>query len=510
MFVLLPLLITFITAIACFVFWSRTGVQRIISLVGSSAALAAAVILLIQVTSNGILSIDLAGWEAPFGITLVADLFSAIMVVVTTFMGLMVAFYSLEDIDLDQEKRGYHPLYQFMLTGVIGSFLTGDIFNLFVMFEIMLISSFALLSLMGRRPQIEGALKYVIMNMVASFLFLASVGLLFGVLGTVNMADLALRMPEMAEEAPALLRAIAMLFMVAFGMKAALFPMFGWLPASYHTPPTAVTTIFGALLTKVGVYALIRLFTLIFAVDAVLALALPVLLVFSALTMVTGVFGAVSQYDFRRLLSFHIISQIGYLIMGLGLFTVASLAGTIFFMVHVILAKAALFLVSGIVNSLAGTYDLKKLGGFYNNDMALSMLFFIPAMALAGIPPLSGFWAKFAIIRAGILTEEYWIVAVGLFVSVWTLYSMTKIWRYVFMRKRPEELGALTPLGNTAWWLRWSPTIAIGLTTVLLGIFAGPLFDLSTQAAEQLLDPTRYIEAILPPGYTASVTGGSS
>lgn len=510
MFVILALLVPFITGIVCFLAWTRPDWQRIISLVGSGLALVASLLLLNATATDGIQVIHLAGWEAPYGVSLTADLLSAIMVVVTSLMGLLVGIYALDDIDESQEKRGYYILYQLMLTGVTGSFLTGDIFNLFVMFEIMLISSFALMSLVGNRPQIEGAMKYVVLNMVASSLFLASIGLLYGVMGTVNMADLALRMPAEGADHPTLLTAIALLFLLAFGIKSALFPVFGWLPASYHTPPTAVTTIFGALLTKVGVYALIRIYTLIFAIDSILFVVLPLLLLFSALTMVTGVFGAVAQYDFRRLLSFHIISQIGYLIMGIGIYTVSSLAGTIFFMVHVILAKAALFLVSGIVDKMAGTYDLKKLGGIYNNNIALSMLFFIPAMALAGIPPLSGFWAKFAVIRSGIEATEYWIVAVGLFVSVWTLYSMTKIWSYVFMRKRPDDVDqTMNALSTTSWWIRWSPTLAIGAITVLMGIFAGPLFELSTAAAEQLLDPARYIEAVLPSEYVTTVLGGS-
>lgn len=502
MIVLAPILIPFFSAILCILLWRRTELQRWVSLVGSALAVVAAAALLRGVINNGILSANMAGWVAPYGIVIVADLLSAIMALVTAVMGVLVAIYGLDDIKKGEEAYGYHILYQFMLAGVTGSFLTGDLFNLFVWFEIMLISSFVLLALVGQRPQIEGAMKYVILNMTASFLFLASIGLLYGVMGTVNMADLALRMEAATVANPYLLTILSMLFLIAFGMKAALFPMFGWLPASYHTPPTAVTTIFGALLTKVGVYALIRLFTLIFAQESVLRLALPVLLIFSALTMVSGVFGAVAQYDFRRLLSFHIVSQIGYLIMGLGVYTVLSLAGTIFFLVHVILAKAALFLVSGIVHSLTGTYDLKKLGGFYHNDIALSMLFFIPAMALAGIPPLSGFWAKFAVVRAGLEAEVYWIVAIGLFVSVWTLYSMTKIWLYVFMRKRPEEgTEAITPLSSQAWWLRWGPTLGIGAITVLMGLFAGPLFDLSHAAAEQLMNPDLYISSVLPADY---------
>ncbi|MFT5194410.1 MAG: multicomponent Na+:H+ antiporter subunit D [Cellvibrionaceae bacterium] len=498
MTVVLPILIPITAAIICLICWNRPTIQRGISLTASGIAFGYNLWLLSFVSSSGIQTLNVAGWEAPFGVVLVADLLSAIMVLVTAFMGLMVAIYAIDDISLEFEENGYHILFQFLLAGVSGSFLTGDLFNLFVWFEIMLISSFVLLSMEGRRTQIEAGMKYVMMNLVSSAIFLSATGLVFGIAGTVNMADLGRRFPELAAENPVLTTSIAMLYVVAFGLKGALFPMFGWLPASYHTPPTAITTIFGALLTKVGVYALIRVFTLIFVAPEIMSLAQPVLLVLAALTMVTGVFGAVSQYDFRRLLSFHIISQIGYLILGLGIFTVASLAGTIFFMVHVILAKSALFLVSGIVNKMAGTYDLKKLGGFYHNNMALSMLFFIPAMALAGIPPLSGFWAKFAIVKAGLEAEQYIYVAIGLFVSVWTLYSMTKIWTYVFMRKRPAEYDTpLMELSANSFWLRWTPTLLIGAITVVMGLFAGPVFALATEAAQQLMDPNVYITAVL-------------
>ncbi|MFK7804446.1 MAG: proton-conducting transporter membrane subunit [Anaerolineae bacterium] len=502
MIVVLPILIPLLAAVFCLVCWNLPVYQRRISLAASALTLGYNLWFLSYVSTNGIQTLNLAGWEAPLGIVLVADLLAAIMVLITAFMGLMVAIYALDDIGPKYEQNGYHILFQFLLVGVTGSFLTGDLFNLFVWFEIMLISSFVLLSMGGGRAQIEAGVKYVIMNLVSSALFLGATGLVFGVAGTVNMADLGRRVPQLAAENPVIATSIAMLYIVAFGLKGALFPMFGWLPASYHTPPTAITTIFGALLTKVGVYALIRTFTLVFAAPEIRAVAQPVLLILAALTMITGVFGAVSQYDFRRLLSFHIISQIGYLILGLGIFTVGSLAGTIFFMVHVILAKSALFLVSGIVNKMAGTYDLKKLGGFYHNNVALSMLFFIPAMALAGIPPLSGFWAKFAIIKAGLEAEQYIYVGAGLFVSVWTLYSMTKIWNYVFMRKRPAEYEStpINELPTASFWLRWGPTLAVGAMTVIMGLWAGPLFSLVTEAAQQLMNPEVYITAVLGSG----------
>ncbi|MCB0037352.1 MAG: Na+/H+ antiporter subunit D, partial [Anaerolineales bacterium] len=267
------------------------------------------------------------------------------------------------------------------------------------------------------------------------------------------------------------------------------------------TPPTAVTTIFGALLTKVGVYAILRTFTLLFVPDAAGATQM-VILTFAGLTMVTGVLGAVSQFDFRRLLSFHIISQIGYLVMGIGIGTTLSIAATIFFLAHVIFAKSALFLVSGVVNRLQGTYYLKKLGGLYQSALGVSMMFFIPAMALAGIPPLSGFWAKFSLIRAGLEAEQYLIVGTGLAVSILTLYSMTKIWTYAFWNKRPEPFQdtGVQPLSGMEAWLRFSPTIGLGAITVLMGVFAGPLFNLALRAAEQVVNRQLYITAVLGGG----------
>jgi multicomponent Na+:H+ antiporter subunit D len=218
--------------------------------------------------------------------------------------------------------------------------------------------------------------------------------------------------------------------------------------------------------------------------------------------MVTGVLGAVSQFDFRRLLSFHIISQIGYLMMGIGIGTKLSIAATIFFLAHVIFAKSALFLVCGVVNRLQGTYYLKELGGLYKSSLGISMMFFIPAMALAGIPPLSGFWAKFSLIRAGLEAEQYWIVGTGLLVSILTLYSMTKIWTYAFWNQRPEPYkdAALKPLTGVEAWLRLGPAIGLGVLTVLMGVFAGPLFNLALQAAEQVVNRQLYITAVLGGG----------
>ncbi len=242
---------------------------------------------------------------------------SAVMIVLTALIGLAIAIYSLASTGPDHEKFGYYPLMHLLLAGVAGAFLTGDIFNLYVWFEVMLVASFALLILGGEKAQMEGAIKYVTLNLLASVIFLTAIGLLYGMVGTLNMADIALRLRE--AEHQGMVEVLAVMFMLAFGIKAAAFPLFFWLPASYHTPPVAVSALFAGLLTKVGVYSLFRVFTLMF--DETLDYTQDLLLWGAAFTMVTGVLGAAAQYEFRRILSFHIVSQIGYMILGLALYT---------------------------------------------------------------------------------------------------------------------------------------------------------------------------------------------
>jgi multicomponent Na+:H+ antiporter subunit D len=509
MLLVLPIVLPAVTAGLCLLCWGRRRPQRLLSVVGAGAHLAAALAVCHDVAAHGIRVVAIGSWPAPFGITLVADLFSALMTVVTALMGLAVAAYSLGSVDADREAFGFYPLLHVLLMGVCGAFLTGDIFNLYVWYEVMLMASFVLMALGGERPQLEGAIKYVTLNLLASTLFLLAVGLLYGVAGTLNMAQLATVLNRSGPDvvAPTLVRTLAMLFVVAFGIKAAMFPLFAWLPASYHTPPIAVTVIISALLTKVGVYSLVRCCTLLFVgQQAVLS---PLLLGVSALTMVTGVLGAVAQQEVRRLLSFHIVSQIGYLVMGLALFTPLALAATVFFMVHVILAKSALFMVSGITERFSGTWDLPASGGLYRRQPWLALLFLVPALALAGLPPLSGFVAKLALVRAGLDAGRYGLVAVALGVSALTLLSMTKIWAEVYWKPAPANGGtaavgpatgggALTP---AAWGALVVPTVCIAAATVLIGVGAGPLFSLAERAAAQLSDPAQYVQAVLGDGH---------
>jgi multicomponent Na+:H+ antiporter subunit D len=343
----------------------------------------------------------------------------------------------------------------------------------------------------------EGAIKYVTLNLISSALFLAAVGILYGMAGTLNMADLAVKLKATSE--PHLVTAVSMLFFVAFGIKAAVFPLFFWLPASYHTPPIAVTALFSGLLTKVGVYSLIRTFTLVFGESG--GQTQNLILIVAALTMVTGVLGAVAQYDFRRLLSFHIVSQIGYLLMGLGLMTAAALAAAIYFMIHVVLAKSALFLVSGIVHRKRGTYDLKALGGLYGSHPGLAVLFLIPALSLAGTPPLSGFFAKLALIQAGLSVERYLVVCAALAVSLLTLFSMIKIWTEAFWK--PQTPSQRDGLGNERTISAgeaaalYAPVITMAVAIAVIGVSAESVMSLAQSGAGQLLDTRGYVQAVL-------------
>ncbi len=487
-----PIILPLATTALLLSLQGRLGLQRIISTVSSALLLLLSIILLVNVSQQGILVAQMSDWAAPFGISLVADHLAVIMVLINGIMGLAVALYALRDIPEALESRRYHPLYHALLAGINGAFLTGDMFNLYVWFEVLLIASFALLTMGGSKAELKGGIHYVVINLLSSLVFLAAIGLLYGLTGTLNMADLATRIPELPL---GFVTTVSILFLIAFGIKAAVFPLFFWLPASYHTPPVAISAIFAAMLTKVGVYSLIRAFTLLFNGD--IGYTHTLLLIIAGLTMLTGVLGAAAQNEFRRILSFHIISQIGYMIMGLALYTPLGLIGSVFYLVHHIIVKANLFLISGIARREAGSFSLDKLGGLYKSNSLLAVLFLIPAFSLAGFPPLSGFWAKLIVIQAGIETEQYLIVAVSLVVGLLTIYSMTKIWQAAFWK--PQKAEHKTER-QPSLQLLYLPVIALAALTLLIGFWSDPFFRLAETAAAELLEPSRYIQAVLGTG----------
>jgi multicomponent Na+:H+ antiporter subunit D len=490
---LIPILIPLVTGILLLALWGLRGPQRIVSVLGSLLHVAASIVLLLEVRTSGIQLAYSGSWPAPIGITFAVDTFGALMVLIAAILGLCGVIFSVVTTDEESDSAGYYPMVQFLLLGVVGSFTTGDLFNLFVWFEVMLISSFVLLSLGGGKARLTGTLKYVVLNLLSSIIFLSAIGLMYGFYGTLNFADLSLAVSQFEGEyhpAPVLM----ILFFIAFAIKSGLFPFYFWLPASYHLPHPAVSAIFSGLLTKVGVYAMIRLLTLIFFSE--LDGSQNLILLMAGLTMVTGVFGALSQNGFRRILSFHIVSQIGYMLMGLGIATVMGLAGGIFYMCHHMLVKANLFFIAGAVEHERSTGSLKKLGGLFGQLPFLGILFLISAFSLAGLPPFSGFFAKFILVRSGMEAGTWGIVIVSIVVSFFTLQSMTKIWNEVFWKKPADDLKIAPTTTSQKFWLR-TPIVTLALFSIGLGIFAEPFFQICEQAAREMLNPEIYIEAVL-------------
>ncbi|MDP5209770.1 Na+/H+ antiporter subunit D [Microbulbifer sp. 2205BS26-8] len=498
----LPFLIPIGTALATFSARARHHLCGALSVLGCTMMLIVAIAIIALVEKNGPLAAQMGDWDAPFGITLVADRLSAIMLLISAIVGLCVSLFALSDIDKYRVSLGFHCFFQLLLAGVCGSFVTGDLFNLYVWFEVMLIASFTLLVLGGERIQLDGGIKYVALNLISTLLMLTSIGLIYGLTGTLNMAQLHIALA--AVNNPVAISALAVLFIAAFGIKAAIFPLFFWLPASYHTPPVAVTAVFAGLLTKVGVYTLIRTFTLIFPNDP--GFTHNILLGTALLTMLTGVLGAAAQYEFRKILAFHIISQIGFLILGLALNSPLALAGSVFYIIHNIVAKTNLFLISGTVQRLSGSFELSEIGGIYKASPLLSTFFFIAAFSLSGFPPLSGFWAKLLLLKASLDQTAYLVAAVILITGALTLYSMSKIWAEVFWK--PDPMGYCSNLYTLSLperLQRLLPVAFLAMVTLSLGLLPEPLINYALATASELLEPGDYLDAVLKPEPTQSI-----
>lgn len=496
--ILLPLIIPLLTAILCLFFKKNKRLNSVLSITGSILLLLFNIAFLFpQIVEHGILTTQIGGWKAPFGITIVVDMFSAIMLSIASFVGLMVNIYALENINAKKKEFGFFVFFHFLLMSVNGAFLAGDIFNLYVWFEVMLISSFILLVLGNGKAQLIATVKYTLLNFIASSFLLIGVGMIYGISGSLNMADVALFFQENSDEP--LITVAAVFIMLPFAIKAALFPLYFWLPASYHTPDISVTAIFSGLLTKVGVYALIRCFTLIFINDV--HYTHTILMVAAGFTMLSGVLGALSKMNMRRILSFHIVSQVGYMVLGLALFTPLAIAGAIFYIFQHILAKTNLFLITGVVEKIKGSSNLKEVSGLYHQFPVFSVIFLVVALSLAGLPPLSGFWAKFILIKAGFEQHEYFLIAIALITGLLTLFSMMKIWVNAFWGKQ-QEASDRNLIKNEKSLFKDQlslliPVILMALVTLFIGLFSMPLMKYATIAAEQLMNPKHYIEAVL-------------
>ena len=495
--ILYPLFLQMAISIILMFGWSKIRFQKVFSVIGSILSVILAIWLFAYIWENGTQTIQAGNWEAPFGITFVADMLSTTLVLLTAISGLAVSIFSAGSVLRDRLRFGYFPIFHFLLLGLNGAFLTGDIFNLYVWFEIIIISSFVLINIGGEKAQLEGAVKYFTLNILASMIFLTAIAVLYGITGSLNMADLAGQIAMV--ENRGLVQITALLFLIGFGIKAGVFPLYFWLPASYHTPPFAVSAIFGGLLTKVGVYALIRVFTLIFVEDAFLN---NIIMIIAILTLVSGGIGALVQNNMRKVFSYLIICHIGYMIAGIGMFTEVAIAGAVFYLIHDIVVKTNLFMLSGVVYRIKGTNSMRDLGGIYAKWPKISLLLFIPLFSLVGIPPLSGFWPKINLIKAGFAGDNFITVGAIIFASFITLVIIAKLWAEVFWKEEKElplrsNFGYFSKMTNMKRLQFIIPVTLLSVVSLYIGFGAEHIQELSARIADELVNSQGYVDAVL-------------
>ncbi len=446
--------------------------------------------------------LQMGAWPAPFGITVYSDGLSATLLLLTALVAMAVYPFAVATIDYHRERMGFHPLYLLLLMGVNGAFLAGDLFNLYVFFEVLLMASFVLLTIGAQPAQTNSGIRYVVLNLLASTVFLVAAGVAYGTLGTLNMAQIAQRLPLAS---PAVRTLFAGLLLVGFGSKAAIFPLFFWLPASYHTPPPAVTALFGGLLTKVGVYALFRSYTLFF--PELLIEWQQTLLAIAGATMLVGALGALAQPGIRRLLSFHIISHVGFMLMGLAVALSGShlafgfgLGAAVLYLCHHMIIKTALIMAGGAVELHMGSDRLASIGGLVTRQPFLAFLFFLAAISLAGVPPFSGFVSKLSLLKITLETRHWLVSGVSVFASLLTMINMMRLWRESFWGeyKRPSRVPSRILQSRTRRWLMLAPIAALVLLSLGLGILGEPALRLTMRVAQQALDRPAYIEAVAP------------
>ena len=499
----LPVVLPLLTAGLSIALRRYQRIQRLLSVLTLVVVAVVAAVLLRAADTTGPAVVQLGGWAAPAGISLVADRLSALLLLVSALVLLSVLLYAIGQGAADGRRSPvavFHPCYLVLAAGIAMAFLTGDLFNLFVAFEVMLVASYVLITLDGGAEQVRAGMTYVVVSLLASVLFVTAIGLVYAATGTVNMADAAVRLADVPEGVRLVL---GLVLLVVFGIKAAVFPLFSWLPDSYPTAPSSVTAVFAGLLTKVGVYAVLRTQTLLFPDSRVLS---QVLLVLAVLTMVVGILGALVQDDLKRLLSFTVVSHIGYMVFGLGLATAAGLAGAIFYTVHHIVVQTTLFLVAGLVERRTGTSSLRRSGGLQHVAPVLAVLSLLPALSLAGIPPLSGFLAKLGLLQAGLADGGPLAVAgvvAAVATSLLTLYAVGRAWSETFW----GPVAALVPDDDrsdgidvaTARTPRLMTAAAIAAVVggLALTVVAGPLYGLTARAADDLVTPDRYVQAVL-------------
>jgi multicomponent Na+:H+ antiporter subunit D len=488
--IILPILIPLLTAILL-IFIKKIQIQRMISLFSTTLTIIVGFYLVYTVKVNGIQTLDVSNWKAPFGITLVSDMLSSLLVLTTSIITLVCILFSFHSIGEEREHYYYYSVIQFLMVGVIGAFTTGDIFNLFVFFEVMLMSSYVLLVLGGTKAQLRESIKYILVNVISSALFVITVAYLYSVVGSLNMAHISVRISEVGQTG--IITVIAVLFLIVFGLKGAIFPLFFWLPGSYYAPPVPVIALFGALLTKVGVYSIMRTYTLFFYHD--LEFTHQLLAILAVITIVIGLIGAIAYWDIKKIIIYNIIVAVGVILFGVSTMNEQGLTGSIFYLLHDMIIKAALFLLVGIIIAITGTSDLRKFQGLIKQYPKLAWTYFIASLALAGIPPLSGFVGKLLILEGGFSNGSYFATSIVLFSSLLVLFSVMKIFINGFWGEPNNTVNQHAPVN----YLLISPVILVAISC-LYGIYSEFVYSYIQEAAEVLANPSLYIDAVLKEG----------
>jgi len=504
--IILPVALALLGAGALLMLRTARDFQWLLAAAATTGVLLCDLLLLSQTSGQGPMSMTMGNWLPPFGISFTADVIGAAFALAAAVLTLILLVYLQVDVPERAKRDGVYPLILLLLAGVNGAFLTGDLFNLYVWFEVMLIASFGLMVLGGRNIQLDGTVKYGVVNFLATSIFLLSLGLLYGTLGTLNMADIAL---VAASADPAVMASIAALLMLAFGIKAAAFPVNTWLPASYHTPPAAISALLGGLLTKVGVYALLR--TLVMLVPASRDVLEPVLATVAMLTLVLAPMGAIAETNLRRAIGFLLIGGIGAVLLGIAAPDMQGIGGSTAYVLHAMLTITGLYLVAGLIEKATGETDTRRMGGLYAASAPLSILFLILVLAISGVPPSLGFWPKLLLLEAslggsGLVTGQldYWSLGLAfclLLNALLTLIAGTRIWAHIFWRAGREGGQSeqpnpdLRPLTARERWLGLGPAALLTAVVVLAGLAPNPLLEIGRGAALGLLQPQGYIEA---------------
>ncbi len=468
-----------------------------------TVSIIAAVLLLAVDASDQPFAVSVGGWPVPFGIILYVDRLAALLVLISSIVLLAVLLFSIGQGAADGAEETpisiFNPTYLILAAGIFDAFIAGDLFNLYVGFEILLVASYVLITLGSTESRIRTGAVYIVVSLVSSILFLAAIALIYGAVGTVNMAQVAERVAQLPQETQLVLHLI---LLVAFGIKAAIFPVSFWLPDSYPTAPAPVTAVFAGLLTKVGVYALIRTETQLFASSDINTL----LLIVALATMVIGVLGAVAQAELKRILSFTLVSHVGYMIFGLAIATEAAIGATVYYIVHHIVVQTTLFLAVGLIERKAGSTSILRVSGLMKAAPVLAVLYFVPAINLGGLPPFSGFIGKVALFEAAAAVGTPLMIVLifgGILTSLLTLYALMRAWNLAFWREDDggaESDGRIEYLGNAPaadeqGETREIPPIMTYATagmvavTVALTLFAGPLYAICDRIGAGLLQP---------------------